>query len=96
LYALGGELDGLVDVTIIYSPAGEAASTPNLWQLVTGQVPEIVVRAELIEIQDHLRGRNFRSDNQFRRDLRSLVNQMWRDKDELISSVRNQGNHKTE
>ena len=82
LYALAEPLDGMIDVTISY--AGNAAA-PTLWQLVTGRVSKIIVRAELRAIPAELRGRNFRKDPDFRQALQAWMGNIWREKDELIS-----------
>ena len=82
LYALAEPLDGMIDVTISY--AGNAAA-PTLWQLVTGRVSKIIVRAELRAIPAELRGRNFREDPDFRQALQAWMGNIWREKDELIS-----------
>ena len=87
LYALGDQLDALIDVTIVYPQAAPAAPAPTFWDLLTGRLPEIVVRAERCDIPGRLLGRNFRSDPQFRRDLEEWMTRMWLDKDALIDTV---------
>ena len=82
LYALAEPLDGMIDVTISY--AGNAAA-PTLWELVTGRVSKIIVRAELRPIPAELRGRNFRKDPDFRQALQAWMGDIWREKDELLS-----------
>ena len=87
LFALSDQLDALIDVTIVYPRDGQSEAAPTFWQLLTGQVPEIIVRAEQREIPAHLLGRNFRKDREFRRDLESWSNGLWLEKDQLISSI---------
>ena len=84
-YALGEELDALIDVTIVYAGTGRAAN-PTLWRLVSGQIPRVLVRARQVEIPAALRGRNFRTDLEFRRDLEAWVERLWRAKDELLAA----------
>ncbi len=86
LYALADELDALVDVTIIYPQSTSTGLTPTFWQLLTGEIPEIIVKAERREIPAELLGRNFRTDRNFRRELEAWVEQLWRSKDDLISA----------
>jgi 1-acyl-sn-glycerol-3-phosphate acyltransferase len=88
LYALADPLDGLVDVTVVYSHSGSDEAAPTLWQLVTGQVDRITVRAKLHEIPAHLRGKNFRTDSGYRRELESWMSRIWQEKDQLISDLR--------
>jgi 1-acyl-sn-glycerol-3-phosphate acyltransferase len=87
LFALGEQLDALIDVTIIYPRGGLSGNAPSFWQLVSGQLPEIVVRARKREIPAHLLGRNFKKDREFRRDLESWSSSLWLEKDQLISDI---------
>lgn len=87
LYALSDQLDALVDVTIVYPQIKTTGNPPTFWQLVSGRIPEIRVRAQLREIPDHLRGKNFRTDREFRADLEKWINRMWEEKDELINRL---------
>lgn len=91
LFALNEQLDALIDVTIVYPRPGESGTAPTFWQLVSGQVPEIIVRAQQHKIPAHLLGRNFRKDRGFRRDLEAWSNGLWLAKDQLISSIHAQG-----
>jgi 1-acyl-sn-glycerol-3-phosphate acyltransferase len=85
LYALGDELDTLIDVTIVFPGRGDAVA-PTLWQLLSGQVERVMVRARQLPIPRSLRGRNFRTDADFRRELERWVEHLWQEKDELIVS----------
>lgn len=87
LYALGDQLDALIDVTIVYPQPDGRAGTPSFWQLLTGRIPRIVARARQLEIPRSLLGRDFRSDPAFRRDLEAWMNQLWQEKDALISRL---------
>jgi 1-acyl-sn-glycerol-3-phosphate acyltransferase len=87
LYALGDQLDALIDVTIVYPQVGQTASGPTFWDLLSGRVPRIVARAERRDIPAHLLGRDFRADPQFRRDLEAWMTQMWEEKDALIDRL---------
>ena len=86
-YALANQLDALIDVTIIYPKTTKTGQPPTFWQLLTGDIPEIIVRAQSVYIPQELLGRNFRTDHGFRRDLEAWVSRLWREKDELISAV---------
>jgi len=84
LYALADQLDGLIDVTIVYPTGTGEAPPPTFWQLVSGQIPQIVVRAQQREIPAELLGREFRSDRNFRSDLQAWIDQQWLEKDATI------------
>jgi len=85
-YALGDQLDSMVDVTIVY-PNQDHAEPPTFWQLVSGQISRIVVRAELKEIPAELLGREFRRDRTFRSDLQAWMDQQWLEKDAAILAI---------
>jgi 1-acyl-sn-glycerol-3-phosphate acyltransferase len=87
LYALAEPLDGMVDVTIHYESADNNEAAPTLWQLVSGGVERIVVRARLVDIPAGLRGRNFREDKDFRSALQRWVEDAWQEKDQLIRTL---------
>jgi len=87
LYALGDQLDSLIDVTIVYPEEARGARAPSFWDLLSGKVSGIVVRAQRRAIPAHLRGRNFVVDQQFRSDLEAWMNQLWQEKDALIARL---------
>jgi len=84
LFALADQLDAAIDVTIVYPGTGESKIAPTFWNLLTGRLPEIIVRARKLEIPAHLLGRNFRTDADFRKDLESWVSGLWQEKDAQI------------
>ena len=86
-FALAEELDALIDVTIVYPQIRLTGKAPTFWQLLTGDIPDIIVRAECREIPKELLGRNFRTDREFREELENWVDQLWREKDALISAM---------
>ena len=67
---------------------GEKDYTPTFWQLVTGQIPKIVIRARELEIPRHLLGRNFRTDRDIRKELEEFINGIWLEKDALIAQFK--------
>jgi 1-acyl-sn-glycerol-3-phosphate acyltransferase len=82
LFSLGEQLDSMIDVTIIY-PDGR----PGMWDLVSGRLKRVVLRATEVPIPEHMRGRNYRSDRDFKRELEGWVTNLWHEKDKLIDSV---------
>ena len=88
LYALGDKLQSMIDVTIVYPKQGETDYTPTFWQLVTGQIPNIIVRARELEIPRHLLGRNFRTDRDIRKELEDWISQVWLEKDALLTQLK--------
>lgn len=88
LYALGDRLQSMIDVTIVYPSRKNGASAPSFWDLMTGKVPEIIVRARELEIPEHLLGRNFRNDRNIRRELEAWIDQVWQEKDARIAHLK--------
>ena len=86
-FALADELDALIDVTIIYPQIRVSGEAPTFWQLLTGDIPEIIVRAEKREIPPELLGRNFRTDRGFRKELEIWIDQPSREKDAFITAI---------
>jgi 1-acyl-sn-glycerol-3-phosphate acyltransferase len=87
LYALGDQLDGMIDVTIVYPEEARGARAPSFWDLLSGRVPAIVVRARQRAIPAHLLGRNLLVDQQIRSDLEGWMDQLWQEKDALIARL---------
>jgi 1-acyl-sn-glycerol-3-phosphate acyltransferase len=86
MYALGDRLQSMIDVTITYP--SDKKEAPSFLDLMMGRIPKIIVRARELEIPQHLLGRNFRNDRGIRRELEEWINQVWREKDELIEQLR--------
>jgi len=87
LYALAEPLDALIDVTIVYPRNKTEVPAPTFWHFISGQVPRVVVRSARHAIPGQLLGRNFRTDRSFRGELEKWVDQLWREKDAMISSL---------
>jgi len=87
MFALANQLDALIDVTIIYPQTTTTNLSPTLWQFLTGGITEIIVKARCVEIPRELLGRNFRTDKTFRRELEAWIDQLWCEKDHLISET---------
>lgn len=86
-YAFGERLDAMIDVTIAY-PAGNGGRwSPSFWEMVSGQVDRIIVRAQAVPIPSQLLGRDFRSDRQFRKELEHWVHQQWQSKDAKLQEL---------
>ena len=91
-FALAEELDALVDVTIFFGGRGDKAA-PTLWEFVSGQAPRVVVRTQQAAIPQELRGRNFRTDLEFRGQLEQWITERWQAKDELLTDLETRDRH---
>ncbi len=81
LYSFDGALENLIDVTIVY-PDG----TPTLWQFASGQVRKISVFVQIRSIATDLHGKDFRADAVARSKLKTWLNDLWVNKDRMLTS----------
>lgn len=88
LYALGDKVHSMIDVTIVYPNRDGREHAPTFWELLSGQVPKVVIRARELEIPKQLLGRNFRSDRNIRRELDSWISEIWLEKDKLLTQLK--------
>lgn len=83
LDAMGDAMETLVDVTIAY-PGG----APSFWDFMCGRVPEIRVRLDTVPIPDELKGRDYASDGEHRRNVKNWVGDIWTRKDQLLAELK--------
>ncbi len=79
LYSFGDAMQELIDVTIFY-PEG----APSFWQFVSGQVGQIELCARVHHIDAGIRGKDFRSDNMAKQQLKKWLKTLWEDKDRTL------------
>jgi len=87
LTLMGNEINKVVNVTISYPNSGKL----GIWQLITGKIHHIKVNVELIEIPGNIKG-NYIEDEQIRKNTQQWLNQLWQEKDQLLSADMN-ANH---
>jgi len=80
LNAMGEHLHKLLDVTIYYPK-----KPPSFWDYISGKVQDIKVRVRVLPIDRQLIGDY--EDPQFRQKFQHWVNQLWLDKDQLLSEL---------
>ena len=85
LDAMGEQLESMVDVTIHY-PAGR----PTFWDLLSGRVPQVVMRVRKREIPTQFLGRSYDSDAEYRQAFQQWVNQLWQEKDAELEQLKQQ------
>jgi 1-acyl-sn-glycerol-3-phosphate acyltransferase len=81
LDAMGQHLHKLLDVTIYYPK-----KTPSFWDYICGKVDDIKVRVRVLPIDQQWIG-NY-DDAQFRSRFQQTVNQLWLEKDQLLTQLR--------
>lgn len=82
LDAMGDQLEALLNITIHY-PGGN----PSFWALMAGQVGEVVVRIEALQIPAGFLGRSYDQDEAYRKDFQLWVNQLWERKDAELAAL---------
>ncbi|HTN33832.1 MAG TPA: acyltransferase [Marinobacter sp.] len=85
LDAMGSSIQTLVDITIAY-PGG----APTFWDFLCGRVPEIKMEIQTVEIPGHLKGRDYSTDAEHRKNVKNWLAEQWRAKDERIERMLNQ------
>ncbi|WP_263144048.1 acyltransferase [Pseudomonas sp. RIT-PI-AD] len=82
LDAMGQQLKSMVNITIHY-PDG----APSFWAFLSGQVRQVVVRYEQLEIPTPFLGRNYSTDEGYRLEFQQWVNRLWQEKDEKLARL---------
>jgi 1-acyl-sn-glycerol-3-phosphate acyltransferase len=79
LDAMGEQLTSIVNVTIHY-PEGR----PGYWDLLCGQVHEIVAHFEEVAIPAQFIGKSYDQDLEYRQAFQRWINELWVEKDALL------------
>lgn len=85
LDAMGEQLDAIVNVTIHY-PGGN----PGFWDLLCGNVGEVVVRFAKLDVPAEFVGHNYDQDEEYRLQFQQWVNQLWQAKDAQLAELHRQ------
>ena len=85
LNILGDQIDALVDMTIVY-PDG----VPGYGEFWLGDVPKIAINLRKIEIPDWVLQGNYEEDAEYKAQFQQWVDQLWKEKDELIDQMKKQ------
>lgn len=87
LSILENEIDALVDMTIVY-PDG----VPGYGEFWLGDVSQITVNLRKIEIPSWVHGGNYEDDAEYRARFQKWVDDLWTEKDQLITQLKQQFN----
>ena len=79
LNIMKNHLSGILDTTIKYSEP-----TPTFWKFISGQIKSIEVTARLLPISEEIIG-NYYGDRDFRKRLQKYLNDLWLEKDQLLT-----------
>lgn len=80
--AMDKKITHLLDVTIAY-PEGRK----SFWDFLCGKVNRIVVKVHQREIPTSLLSGNYTDDEHYRQQFKSWVNELWKEKDELLTAL---------
>ena len=83
LAALGEQLDAVLDVTVVYP----GARIPGFWDLISGQVPRVIVDIQTCELDPALWQGDYENDPVFREYVQEWVNRLWVEKDARIQAL---------
>ncbi len=85
--AMGDQFKSLLNVTIYY-PQG----IPTFWEFLQGKMEKCQVIIKEVEIPSELRQGDYGEDEQYRLDFQQWVQDLWAEKDELLSQLNEQNN----
>lgn len=83
LTLMGDEITKILDVTIDYPNH----HSPSFWDLMTGNLDKIVVKASLLDIPQEVQGSYIESSQQ-RRKVQQWINELWLQKDQQLTEIR--------
>jgi 1-acyl-sn-glycerol-3-phosphate acyltransferase len=84
LAAMGEQLDAVLDVTVVYP----GACIPGFWDLISGQVPRVIIDIRTLELAPALWQGDYENDPVFRTYVQDWVNGLWAAKDQRIEALR--------
>ena len=85
LDAMGEQLQSLVNVTIHY-PGGR----PGFWDMLCGNVPEIVAEFAEVAIPAEFIGKSYDQDMEYRQAFQQWINALWTEKDARLDELHRQ------
>lgn len=80
IQALEDQLDGFVDIDIVYSP-----KAVELWNVCCGEVSNIHINVRVIPMQDWMKGKSYGDDEAYRQEFQAWLSDVWAEKDQAIT-----------
>ena len=81
LSAMGGQMDRVLDVTIVYPPGSK-----SFWAFLCGRIREVKVAVRALPVGSALIGDYFQ-DSDFRQQFQEWLNDLWQEKDRLMDRL---------
>jgi len=82
---MGEQLTALINITIHY-PDGR----PSFWDLLAGNIHQVVVRITAQQLPAEFLGRNYDQDEAYRLAFQQWVNELWNQKDLHLAQLHEQ------
>jgi hypothetical protein len=82
LDAMGDQLESIINVTLYY-PGGR----PGYWDLLCGNVREVVAHFEEVRIPPEFVGKSYDQDEEYRKSFQLWINMLWEEKDRLLDRM---------
>lgn len=83
LSTMGDMFSAILDVTVVY-PAG----APRFWQLVCGELREVVVRVRHRDVEQWMLEGDYIDDREHRRRFHQWLGEIWTEKDQEIADLK--------
>ena len=83
LGAMGNQINTLLNITISYQGV-----IPSFWDFLCGRSPAIDVHLEQVTIPEQFLGKDYLTDEIFKAEMQTWVNNLWQEKDQRLSEMK--------
>ena len=83
LDSMGSMFNAILDITIVY-PNG----APGFWAMCCGKFDHIIIEIRTRPVESWMMEGDYINDREFRREFHQWLTQIWQEKDEKISAIR--------
>ncbi len=80
-----GTIDTLLNILIAYPPARSA----SLWDLLSGNLPNVVVHVHKVAIPERMQNGDYQNDDAFRTEFQQWVDALWHEHDNALDAILN-------
>ena len=77
------KIDLLVDYSVVYKTNKRGA-----WSFLTGEMKDVKVLINKHKIPENLKGKNYSTDSQYRKDFKKWIEEIWVQKDAEIERLK--------
>ena len=76
------KIDTLIDFSVVYK-----SKKRDAWSFLNGEMRDVKVYIRSYEVPEHLKNRNYVSDNLYREEFKKWVEEIWEEKDKIIDEL---------